>query len=387
MKKLENQVFSVNKENAILIDWLSVTFHDIHVDDVKRLLGLSDPDIDWNDRLAFRHGYPRQCSFAGIVIRYGADDASNYTDDADKLAADKVRYDMGIMLDMSGSACRAFETYGHGDWLRLLSDICNLNTRINFTRLDLAFDDHTGILDIGRIRSDVENRYFTGAPKKAHLHWSDDQLKDLQGLTLYIGSEKSPVFIRIYDKAAERDYGSELHWVRVELVLRKERATAAVAEILKRQHIGETMCGVLRNYCCFREPSADSNKSRWPIADYWSALIGSVERIRLWIAPGEPYNFKKTREHLVSQYGQAILTLVQIDGNVHDLLMECEKVHPELKKKYKLEIDRARLDRKIARDQALQLRKQIIEQEMLDIFGHIGDMDQMSIDPENPDSW
>ena len=67
--------------------------------------------------------------------------------------------------------------------------------------------------------------------------------------------------------------------------------------------------------------------------------------------------------------------------------MECEKVHPELKKKYKLEIDRARLDRKIARDQALRLRKQIIEQEMLDIFGHIGDMEQMSIDPENPDSW
>ena len=387
MKKLENQVISENKENAILIDWLSVTFHDVHVDDVKHLLGLGDPDIDWNDRLAFRHGYPRQCSFAGIVIRYGADDASNYSDDADTLAVDKVRYDMGIMLDMSGSACRAFETYGHGDWLRLLSDICNLNTRINFTRLDLAFDDHTGILDIGRIRSDVENRYYTGSPKKAHLHWSDDQLKDLQGLTLYIGSEKSPVFIRIYDKAAERDYGSDLHWIRVELVLRKERATAAVAEILKRQHVGETMCGILRNYCCFHEPTADSNKSRWPIAAYWSDLIGTVERIRLWIAPGEPYNFKKTREHLVSQYGQAILTLVQIDGNVQDLLLECEKVHPELKKKYKLEIDRARLDRKIARDAALKLRKQIIEQQMWDIFGHIGDMEQMSFDPENPENW
>lgn len=58
-----------------------------------------------------------------------------------------------------------------------------------------------------------------------------------------------------------------------------------------------------------------------------------------------------------------------------------------MKKKYKLEIDRARLDRKLTRDAALKLRKQIVEQQMLDIFGHIGDMDQMSIDPDNPDSW
>ena len=56
-----------------------------------------------------------------------------------------------------------------------------------------------------------------------------------------------------------------------------------------------------------------------------------------------------------------------------------------MKKKYKIEIDRAKLDRKLARDAALKLRRQIVEQQMLDIFGHIGDMDQMSIDPDNPD--
>lgn len=126
---MQNSVVSIPQENVILIDWLTVTFHDIQVQDVKKLLGLDQPDIDWEDRLSFRHGYPRQCTFANIVIRYGADNVDNYADDDKKSAADKVRYDMGICLDMSGNGCRSFETYGSGNWMELLQKICNLQTR------------------------------------------------------------------------------------------------------------------------------------------------------------------------------------------------------------------------------------------------------------------
>ena len=95
---LEKQQPSIPQENGILIDWLSVTFHDVRVEDVQRLLGLDGFDIDWDDQLAFRHGYPRQCSFMGIFIRHGADKIENFTDDGEKSAADKVRFDMGIAL-------------------------------------------------------------------------------------------------------------------------------------------------------------------------------------------------------------------------------------------------------------------------------------------------
>ena len=362
-------------ENAILIDWLSVVFHDVQVDDVKRLLGLADPDIDWQDRLAFRHGYPRQCSFANIVIRYGADDAANYKDDDTSMAVDKVRHDMGIMLDMSGTACRSFETYGHGDWLKLLGDICALETRTHFTRLDLSYDDHTGILDLHRIRTDVEDRNYTGCPKKARIQWSDNQETDIHGLTVYIGSEKSPVFVRIYDKAAERGF-KDRHWIRVEMVLRHDRATVAIAEILLRQNVGETYSGILRNYCCFRTPTNDINKSRWPIADYWDKLIAGVGRIRLWISPGEPYNFRKTEDQMILQYGQALQAYVEIHGSIQDLLCRSKQAHPELNKKYKMAISQAKLEQKQARDAAINLRKQIVAAEMKEIFGD----DQMSFD-------
>lgn len=349
---MENLGTTIPNENGILIDWLSVTFHDVSVEDVKRLIGLDALDIDWDDQLAFRHGYPRQCTFMGITIRHGADKAENYAD------ADKVRFDMGIALDMSGSACRAWETYAHGDWYKLLSDICSLNTRINFTRLDLAYDDHTGILDINRIALDARDRNFTGPAKKVKIIWSDDQENDIQGTTVYVGSEKSPVYIRVYDKAAERGY-KDRHWVRVELQLRRDRAAAAIAEILKMTDVGQVFSGVLRNYCCFRSPNGDSNKSRWPIAEYWDALIDGADRIRLLISPGEPYNFRKTEEHLVRQYGQALQAFEAIHGNIYELLTESRKAHPDLKKKYKSAIEEARMLQRQHIENMKQLRRDL----------------------------
>lgn len=354
LNKLEKQGI-LEIENGILIDWLSVTFHDITVQDLKRIIGLDAADIDWDDRLAFRHGYPRQCSFMGITIRHGADKLENYADDGNKSAADKVRFDMGIALDMSGSACRAWETYSHGNWLKLLGEICGLQSRINITRLDLAFDDHTGVLDIHRIAQDARDRNFTGPAKKVRIIWSDDQENDIQGTTIYVGSEKSPVYVRIYDKAAERGF-KDGHWIRVELQLRRDRSTAAVGEILNHQDVGKVFSGVLRNYCCFREPVADTNKSRWPIAEYWDQLLNGAERIRLLISPGEPYNFRKTEESLIFQYGQALQVFAQIHGSFYDLLDAARKAHPELKKKYKVAIDEARREQKLHIEKLKQLR-------------------------------
>lgn len=359
MKKLEVSQKNIPQENAILVDWLTVTFHDVSPLDIMRYLGMDSPDIVWEDRLVFQDGYPRQYSFANITIRFGADDAANYVSDQKKSAADKVRTDMGVSLNMSGNGCRSFETYGSGNWLEFFSTICNLDTRVVFTRLDLAFDDFTGILDMNQIRSDVEDRNYTGSPKMASFVWKDDQKLDLQGLTIYIGSRKSPIFVRIYDKAAERGF-TDRHWIRVEICMRADRAVAAVAEILNGMDVGRCFSGVLRNYCCFREPTNDSNKSRWPVADYWEQLLNGVDRIRLWISPGEPYNFRKTEEHMIRQYGQALIAAARIRGSVWDLLRECEKVHPNLKSKYKDAISEAQAAADLHRERVRQMRMELL---------------------------
>lgn len=365
-------------KNVILIDWLTVTLHDVSVDMVKWILGMGRSDIPWDDKLAFRHGYPRRCSFQNINILYGADDANNFSD------PNKARTDMGICLDMSGTGCRAFEQYGHGDWFNLLTYMHEHCSCVNVTRLDLAYDDHTGVLDINRIRRDVEERNYTGSPKKSMIIWSDDQEENLQGLTVQIGSKASAVLIRIYNKAAERGYDHTRHWVRVELQLREDRAGAAVKAILDRQDIGLTFSGILRNYCTMREPVNDSNKSRWPVAEYWQNLIGDAERIRLWIAPGEPYNYYKTEKHLVHQYGQQLLACLQIYGNMGDLIAMCRKEHPDLNVKYKQAIEAAKLEQTQRRERMKETRRKLGIQdpdpELDRIYGHQMDFAELPLD-------
>lgn len=330
-------------QNVFLIDWLTVVFHDRNVDQVKQLLGLAGADVPWMERRVFRHGYPMMTFWNNITIMWGADRAEYYTDDDDKSAAEKVRTDMGVCLDISGRGCRAFEQYGTGDWLQLLTRIFDGGERVNITRLDLAYDDHEGLLNIYQIEQDVRDRSYRSKSKFSMIIWSDDQERDVQGLTVQVGSNKSNILIRIYNKAAERGFDKDKHWIRVELQLRKDRAVAAAAELLKLQHIGRTVSGILRNYCVFVVDNGDLNKSRWPIAPYWDWCLMSMDKISLWISPGEPYNFSKTERSLLSQYGQAIITYFKIHGSLNSLLYAARDLHPELKKKYKIAIADAEL--------------------------------------------
>lgn len=319
------------ENNVFLIDWLTVVFHDASVSLVQALLGLGSPDVPWETEIKFRNGYPCRTHYKHINILWGADDPKYYS------SVDKARSDMGICLDISGQGCREFENVPGNDWIKFLHSICDRDFRTSVTRLDLAYDDHTGLLDLNRIALDVQHRYYTSPSRKSQIIWSDDQDHDTQGLTVYVGSRSSDVMIRIYDKAAEREFqSSERHWVRVELQLRHDRCIVAVSEIIKHQHVGRTASGILRNYLLLREPSGtDENKSRWPVAPYWDRLLMDMSRISLWITPGEPYNFSKTELHMMRQYGQALITKLRIDGSLGPFITACERLYPVLNKKYR----------------------------------------------------
>lgn len=338
MENLSKPLALASENNCFLIDWLTFVAHGDSVDYIKYLLGLDSSDIPWEVTEKFRNGYPMQCYWNGITISYGADDERFYKDPS------KVRHDMGICVNLSGTGCRAFESYGHGDWMRvfryLLRDTSliaaeqNKFKRYNITRLDLAYDDHTGILDIYRIEKDVRDRYYVSRSKKSEIIWSDDQDDDIQGLTVQIGSDKSDIKIRIYDKAAERGF-KDRHWIRCEMQLRDERAGAAVRELLDVQHIGRCAGGILRNYLTFRVPTEDTNKSRWPIADYWDNLLLDMEKIRLWVSPGEEYNLSRAEHWLCKQYGPTMVVLDQVHDPMY-LIQKCKQMYPvkELPPKY-----------------------------------------------------
>ena len=69
---------------------------------------------------------------------------------------------------------------------------------LHITRLDVAYDDHTGILDIERIADDVQSQRYVSC-----MRWWE-VTRSSQRVSCQAGSPKSKVLVRIYDKAAER---------------------------------------------------------------------------------------------------------------------------------------------------------------------------------------
>ena len=180
------------------------------------------------------------------------------------------------------------------------------------TRLDVAYDDHTGILDIDKIAQDTQDQHFISRMR----YW--ETVRSANGVSVMIGSPQSKTRIRIYDKAAERGCADGEHWVRVELQLRDGRAE----EFSKiPMDVGEAFAGVLLNYLRYVVPDpTDGNKSRWETAGYWYALIGDVSRIKIFSVPGGAYNLERCRHYVFDMAGNAIDAMLQICDSFEDFV-------------------------------------------------------------------
>lgn len=242
----------------------------------------------WQDTKG-AHGYLDRKYFSCISIHYNG------------------RADMGVWVELSGQGCRTFETLSDRGWADLFQWIDTQQLKI--TRLDVAFDDHTGILNMGQIVEDTRLQNYVSRSD----YW--ETVLSSKGSTVQIGSPQSKVLIRIYDKAAERHCEPGTHWIRVELQLRDDRALQFTKIPLS---VGDAFSGVLLNYLRYVLPDdTDTNKWRWPMTDYWVNLLEVLSPISIYTAPGMDYNLDRCRNYVVNQAGNAIDALIQIYG-IHE---------------------------------------------------------------------
>jgi len=283
--------------NLLLLDWLTVSTKIWSENDIIQLLRLED--CTWEHVDAYRYGYAHRCSFSGITILSGG-----HNDD------------MGICLEMSGQGCRAFETYSSLSWIELLRILKDPLNEFNITHIDIAFDDHTGVLDIGEILDDTDNHRYSSRSRWWKVEYGSC------GTTIYHGSPQSNIRVRIYDKAAERGLLDGTHWIRVELVLRDTNASGAVDAILEHEQLGPVFSGILSNYLVYCDPSSDSNRSRWVPTEYWQQLLQGASAIHIAADPGLEYNVFRLQSYLRDQCGGAIYTWSQIYGidSLEDLI-------------------------------------------------------------------
>ena len=253
--------------------------------------------------------------------------------------------DMGIHVVISGSAIQDLlehfkasitsDTPFYDDAV-CLSDFDN-SVMIEFlqqvrrfgwlTRLDLAvddlgaqyftLDDVKGFLDRQevvskfRVYKNVQESTFTN---------------EKTGHTIYFGSRRSEVMLRVYDKQLEQNQKAEDGevledpWVRWEFELKNERANIAVDFLIQRKQLGEIIMEILNNYVRVIV-NDDSNRSRCSAHPMWEKFVGAVGRLSLYVE-----SVKKTMDEkkrwLIRQCLPTIAGVIIADGGSFDIITQ-----------------------------------------------------------------
>lgn len=252
---------TIPSENRSLFDWASFTFKLNNPRDIAEIIGL-DPSLFSESPFGFS-GYRKSLKLGNISIYFDG------------------REDMGCHVEMTGQGCRLYEGYfSETPWQELFQAVFAANAK--FTRLDIAIDNVDGTLTLDKIWNAIElhdNSVRTqfGEWRKI-MKGSFEKGKLITGNTIYLGSSKSHIQFRIYDKAQES--GVAGHWIRFELQLRDKRAHEAARLFASGESIGTLATGIINTYFAIINDD-DSNKSRCSMQSWWSEWLQSTEKIRL----------------------------------------------------------------------------------------------------------
>ncbi len=283
--------------NRLIYDWISMTTRIHKPDQIMDLIGMRD--VPW-EILTSGNGYNWRHYFGGISISF--------------CEKDMTAVNGFYLLEMSGQGCRTFETYGNGNYNALFSLVRKEQGKektlqdVRLTRLDVAYDDLSGKLDIDQICDKTRRGEFVSRIQRYEAIYGS------KGNSVNFGSKGSNVFIRIYDKAMERGFTDGRHWIRCELQLRKENACGFTYK-LEDHSISELYTGVLKNYLSFREPNdSDSNKRRWEESPWWSAFLDNAKAISVAEKPGVLYNLSVCEHYVLTYPLGSIKTLIEVHG-------------------------------------------------------------------------
>ena len=208
----------------VLIDYLTYSDSVENVSAIVEMLGLYD--VQWT-MIKGRYGWRDAMFYRGITIYTGGRD------------------DIGVNL--SGRGCRTVESLRPGfDWYALLMSLLDKERKGegHISRLDVAADDHEGVLDMQKIFKYIATgRVICKAKFRTWTQGSEEHC--------YFGSPSSDRRVRIYNKALEQGKPEE-HWIRAEMQMRDDAAVSFLLSLeAEGLQIGETYAGVLLNFLRF----------------------------------------------------------------------------------------------------------------------------------------
>jgi len=279
-------------------------------------------DKGWDVLTVFPGGYEQRRNKRGDVIGWrGYTNSAHIAQGKGLVGWSPADRRMGVHFSLGSEALRVMAALDPW-WQDLPSVMGAVLDELDghSTRVDVCWDDQTGVLDIDDIERARQAGSFVSRWKDNDYH--NSTRKGVAGATVGFGSPKSDSYLRIYDKRAERlQKGHEVeadHWVRVELQLRRKRADAVArlyATAKENAHaVMVKLAGLLRSMLEFKAPSTDSNKQRQPIAPWWGRFLGYVEKARLATVKPEARTVADSQRHVEDQYGATLATIEQALG-------------------------------------------------------------------------
>ena len=256
----------------------------------------------------------------------------------------------GVLLELKGKGCRQFESYllaQERSWYDFLMDA--LVDGGVMKRLDLAINDHTGMLDIPELTEKCRNEECVSVFRSFKSYASgelvkhEEQDKAGMGYTLYIGSLKSEVYFCVYEKSYEQyiKLGIPIEEApiknRFEIRLKNERAYYAVRDLLTYYDAERTAFSIINRYVRFVDKEADKKRSDWKLSVRWAWFIGeNREPLKLTTKP-EPYTLDRTLRWIQRQVDPTLKMLETITEKTGvDYLKEIRKSTKLTEKHYKI---------------------------------------------------
>ena len=317
-KELER--FNPEAPLTMLFDYVKIRFPTLDIQHIiKDILKLNINYMLHEDY--GRYSYTEHYSLGDIFIYTSADE------------------EKGVLLELKGRGCRQFESYllaQERSWYDFLMDA--LVDGGVMKRIDLAINDHTGILDIPELAEKCRKREYIGKSRSYKFYQSGELIKhreddrEYMGRTLYLGSLKSDVYFCIYEKDYEQyvKFGIPLEEAdiinRFEIRLRNERAYYAVRDLLTYYDAEQTAFSIINQYVRFVDEEPDKRKSDWKLNDRWAWFIGDKRQSLKLTTKPEPYTLSRTLNWIARQVAPTLKMLKQIDaGNQTEYLKTIEQ--------------------------------------------------------------
>lgn len=189
-------------------------------------------------------------------------------------------------VELKGEGCRKFEELG-GDWIELIEFL--LKNQFKTKRIDLAYDDFTGILNYEDLIKKVEKHEYVSINKKCPVIMYSKMDGEFKGFSLTFGSRNSSRQLQIYDKKNERlskNFNRIVcdSWTRLEVRYKDPFAQEILEAVLisfYERNFDLMVKGLINTVVTFKEKYDARNPSRPKNWKTWDKLLDKTERIKV----------------------------------------------------------------------------------------------------------